>query len=347
MWQKLILIFLLWSSVSAQSFFYSYVDPCEQTIVSSNYKISSNQEGFTVTYYNRTKFFTLEEALTIVRYETDSFGNKIPVYAIEDWTQSVYDDFEDLFPCAVKVAEEILSSVIAENVSEQFSKSDEGGGEDISSTPQQVNYAVRSSPGPERWITSFNSVYTATSFDGSKRHDGNFNFTNDFRKGSLTYGQGFKFKAKKQNVVINGSALTYRTFEGWDWLVSTSFAKSLMKKNSEAFVLTGSYGNVSGNDFGNLTMVYGQRFPFDLGQVKVSFSNYIAYTLMRYYEGNNKDDRYLLLRSPIIFMPTISMDWKLGTAFSFNLGVSMGYNTVVNDYGERDKTFSILFGTYF
>jgi len=25
----------------------------------------------------------------------------------------------------------------------------------------------------------------------------------------------------------------------------------------------------------------------------------------------------------------------------------MGYNTVVNDYGERDKSFSILFGTYF
>ena len=72
-----------------------------------------------------------------------------------------------------------------------------------------------------------------------------------------------------------------------------------------------------------------------------------AYTLMRYYEGNNPEDRYLLLRSPIIFMPTVSFDWKLGTAFTFNLGVSMGYNTVVNDYGERDKSFSILFGTYF
>ena len=252
-----------------------------------------------------------------------------------------------MFPCAVKVAEEILSSVIAENVSEQFSKSDEGG-EDISSTPQQVNYAIRSTQGEEKWITSFNSVYTATSFDGSKRHDGNLNFTDDFRKGSVTYGQGFKFKAKKQNIVLNGSALTYKTFEGWDWLVSTSYAKSLQKKNAEAFVLTGTYGNVSGNDFANITMVYGQRFPFKIvGGNTVTFSNYIAYTLMRYYEGNNPEDRYLLLRSPVIFMPTISMDWKLGTAFSFNLGVSMGYNTVVNDYGERDKTFSILFGTYF
>ena len=94
-------------------------------------------------------------------------------------------------------------------------------------------------------------------------------------------------------------------------------------------------------------MVYGQRLPFKSKQFNITFSNYIAYTLMRYYEGNNIGDRYLLLRSPIIFMPTLSFDWKLGQAFTFNLGVSMGYNTVVNDYGERSKSFSILFGTYF
>ena len=325
--QRLLSFLFLLSSISAQSFFYSYVDPCEQTVVRTNVVISGEQQGFQVTYYNRTKFFTLQEVL----------GGDL-----ERWTQDVYRDFENLFPCAVKVAEEILSSVIAENVSEQFSKSDE----DISSTPQQVNYAIRSTQGEERWVTAFNSVYTATSFDGSKRHDGNFNFTDDFRKQSLTYGQGFKLTAKKQNVVLNGSALTYKTFEGWDWLLSTSYAKSL--QNSEAFVLTGTFGKVSGNNFGNLTMVYGQRFPFQIiGGNKITLSNYIAYTLMRYYEGNITGDRYLLLRSPIIFMPTISMDWKLGTAFSFNLGVSMGYNTVVNDYGERDKSFSILFGTYF
>ena len=331
MWQRLLSFLFLLSSISAQSFFYSYIDPCEQTVVRTNVVISGEQQGFQVTYYNRTKFFTLQEVLN---------GD------LERWTQDVYRDFEDLFPCAVKVAEEILSSVIAENVSEQFSKDE--GGEDISSTPQQVNYAIRSTQGEERWITSFNSVYTATSFDGGRRHDGNVNFTDDFRKGSVTYGQGFNFKARKQNVVLNGSALTYKTFEGWDWLLSTSFAKSLQKKNSEAFVLTGSYGKVSGNNFGNITMVYGQRFPFKIiGGNTITFSNYIAYTLWRYYEGNNPDDRYLLLRSPVIFMPTISFDWKLGQAFRFNLGVSMGYNTVVNDYGKRDKSFSILFGTYF
>ena len=107
MWQRLLSFLLLLSSISAQSFFYSYIDPCLQTVVRSDYTINSTQQGFQVTYYNRTKFFTLQEVLN---------GD------LERWTQDVYGDFQDLFPCAVKVAEEILSSVIAENVSEQFSK---------------------------------------------------------------------------------------------------------------------------------------------------------------------------------------------------------------------------------
>ena len=249
--------------------------------------------------------------------------------------------FENLFPCAVRVAEEVLSSVIADNVTEQFSKSD------ISNDPTQVNYAIRSTQGEERWVTQFNSVYTATSFDGNSRHDGNFNFTDDFRKTSFTYGRGFRWKAKKQNVQISANGLTFQTFEGWDWLLSSSIAKSLQKKNSEAAVLTASYGSVSGVGFGNVTGLYAIRYPASFSFGTVTFSNYIAYTLLRYYEGNIDGGRYLFLRSPIIFFPTISFDWKVGTAFTFNLGVSMGYNTVVNDYGERNKTISILFGTYF
>ena len=326
MWQKLILIFLLWSSVSAQSFFYSYIDPCEQTVVRTNVIINGDQQGFQVTYYNRTKFFTLQEVLN---------GD------LERWTQKVYQDFEDLFPCAVKVAEEILSSVIADNVSEQFTKSD------ISNDPTQVNYAIRSTQGEDRWITQFNSVYTATSFDGNSRHDGNFNFTNDFRKTSLTYGRGFRWKAKKQNVQLSTSGLTYKTFEGWDWLLSTSASKSLVMTNPKAAVITGSYGSVSGVGFGNITALYAMRYPAKFTFGEVTFSNYIAYTLLRYYEGNIEGGRYLFLRSPIIFFPTVSFDWKVGTAFTFNVGISMGYNTVVNDYGDRNKTISVLFGTYF
>ena len=66
MWQRLLSFLLLLSSISAQSFFYSYIDPCLQTVVRSDYTINSTQQGFQVTYYNRTKFFTLEEALTII-----------------------------------------------------------------------------------------------------------------------------------------------------------------------------------------------------------------------------------------------------------------------------------------
>jgi hypothetical protein len=325
--QRLFSFLFLLSSISAQSFFYSYVDPCEQTVIRTNTVIGGDgQQGFQVTYYNRTKFFTLQEVLD---------GD------LETWTQNVYNDFERLFPCAVKVAEEILSSVIADNVTEQFTKSD------ISNDPTQVNYAIRSTKGLDRWITQFNSVYTATSFDGNSRHDGNFNFTNDFRKTSLTYGRGFKWKAKKQNVQLSASGLTYKTFEGWDWLISTSAAKSLVKTNPEAAVLTLSYGNVSGVGFGNITGLYALRYPANFSFGKVTFSNYIAYTLLRYYEGNIEGGRYLFLRSPVIFFPTLSFDWKVGTAFTFNVGLSMGYNTVVNDYGERNKTFSLLFGTYF
>ena len=324
--QRLLSFLLLLSSISAQSFFYSYIDPCEQTTVRTSTILQNGIQGFQVTYYNRTKFFTLEEVIS---------GE------LEQWTQDVYRDFENLFPCAVRVAEEVLSSVIADNVTEQFTKSD------ISNDPTQVNYAIRSTQSVDRWVTQFNSVYTATSFDGNSRHDGNFNFTDDFRKTSITYGRGFRWKAKKQNVQLSTSGLTYKTFEGWDWLLSASAAKSLQKKNSEAAVITGSYGSVSGVGFGNITALYAMRYPAKFSFGEVTFSNYIAYTLLRYYEGNIDGGRYLLLRSPIIFFPTISFDWRIGTAFTFNVGLSMGYNTVVNDYGERNKTFSILFGTYF
>jgi len=326
MWQRLLSFLLLLSSISAQSFFYSYIDPCEQTTVRTSTILQNGVQGFQVTYYNRTKFFTLEQVVS---------GE------LEQWTQDVYRDFENLFPCAVKVAEEILSSVIADNVSEQFTKSD------ISNDPTQVNYAIRSTQGEERWVTQFNSVYTATSFDGNSRHDGNFNFTDDFRKTSITYGRGFRWKAKKQNVQLSTSGLTYKTFEGWDWLLSASASKSLVMDNPKAAVITGSYGSVSGVGFGNITALYAMRYPAKFTFGEVTFSNYIAYTLLRYYEGNIEGGRYLFLRSPIIFFPTVSFDWRVGTAFTFNVGISMGYNTVVNDYGNRNKTFSILFGTYF
>ena len=57
----------------------------------------------------------------------------------------------------VRVKEEVLSSVIADNVTEQFTKSD------ISNDPTQVNYCNPFYTSVDRWVTQFNSVYTRTS----------------------------------------------------------------------------------------------------------------------------------------------------------------------------------------
>ena len=330
MLQRVLYYILFISGLSAQAFFYNYIDPCEQTQVRSTYTLNQQEQGFLVTYYNQSRFFTLDEVLA---------GE------LEIWAEGVYNDFEDLFPCAVRVAEEVMASTIAQAAAAQFSKTD-----DISVEPQQVNYAIQSTTKDTLggdWVTSFNSVYTATSFDGKSTHDGYINFTDDFKKWTATYGRGFKFTAKKQNVVFSSSLVSYQTFQGWDWLGSISYAKSLVKPMSEAFVLTTSFGSVTNNTFGNINMVYGIRAPLKIGFFHMTLSNYVAYTLARYYRVDNQPGQYLLLRSPIIIFPTIAFDWKLGQAFSFNIGFSMGYNTVINDYGERNKTYSILFGTYF
>ena len=95
MWQRVLYLIFLSNILSAQAFFYNYIDPCEQTQVRSTYNINQDEEGFLVTYYNRSRFFTLEEVLA---------GD------LEVWAESVYTDFEDLFPCAVRVAEEVMAS---------------------------------------------------------------------------------------------------------------------------------------------------------------------------------------------------------------------------------------------
>ena len=328
MWQRVLLVVGLFCSIlSAQGFFYNYVDPCNQTIIRNNYKVQQDGNGFYVSYYNKQRYFTLEEVLA---------GE------LERWAEDVYNDFEDLFPCAVRVAEEILSSVLASNATEQFTK------QNVSNDVSQVNYGIKTSPTVDSsWVTSFNSIYTRESFDGKSRYDGNFSFTDDFSRFNASYGQGINFLAKKQNQVISGSGVFFRTFEGTDWLLSGSYAKSLVKRNSEVIVLTTAYGNVSKNAFGNLSVLYGNRMPLETPFGKVTLTNYVSYTLLRYYKGLNSGKQYLLLKSPIILMPTLSFDFQLSQAFKVNLGFSMGYNTVVNDYGERTITYAIMFGTYF
>ena len=45
MWQRVIYFLIFFSGLSAQSFFYNYIDPCEQTRVKSTYSINQDEEG--------------------------------------------------------------------------------------------------------------------------------------------------------------------------------------------------------------------------------------------------------------------------------------------------------------
>ena len=48
---------------SLRKVFYNYIDPCEQTQVRSTYTLNQQEQGFLVTYYNQSRFFTLDEVL--------------------------------------------------------------------------------------------------------------------------------------------------------------------------------------------------------------------------------------------------------------------------------------------
>ena len=76
------------------------------------------------------------------------------------------------------------------------------------------------------WVTTFNSVYTRTSFDGKSRYDGNLSFTDDFKRFSGTYGQGINFTQETESS-DKWYSKAFETFEGWDWLVSGSYLNLL------------------------------------------------------------------------------------------------------------------------
>ena len=57
-------------------------------------------------------------------------------------------------------------------------------------------------------------------------------------KGLVVHTDKVLILLKKQNQVISGTGVAFETFEGWDWLVSGSYAKSLVKQNAEVLVLT-------------------------------------------------------------------------------------------------------------
>jgi len=63
--------------------------------------------------------------------------------------------------------------------------------------------------------------------------------------------------------------------------------------------------------------------------------------------GVKTETKYLLLESPILIYPGFNVDFKFTETFKMNFGMYLGYNTLVNDIGERNISYSIVFGTNF
>jgi len=111
--------------------------------------------------------------------------------------------------------------------------------------------------------------------------------------------------------------------------------------------LSSSVGQISDENFLNLNVMYGYRFPIKFRDNTINLQTFVSYTLFRYYEGLKTENKYLLLESPILIYPGFNIDVNFTETFKMNFGFNVGYNTLVNDLGERNISYSIVFGTNF
>ena len=327
---KWLLTILLLGSLYGQGFGYNYIDPCNQQAVNLNYKTETTENGFWVTYYNQRRFFTWLE---------------VADGTLQNWTQQVYRDFERLFPCAVNIAEEALASASTINLADELEREDE---EDIgASEPSFIGGDIVNTFYDYGSVATFNSVYTRENFDLTQEFNYTLNITLDLKKVLGLYGNTKKEKSKKQNIFWNAGALYYRTFEGSDWLITGNYGKVIRNDIRQVGLLSSSIGQISRENFLNLNMMYGYRLPIPIRDNTIFLQTFVSYTLFRYYEGLKTENKYLLLESPILIYPGASIDINFTETFKMNFGFYVGYNTLVNDLGERNISYSIVFGTNF
>ena len=327
---KWFLTILLLGSLYGQGFGYNYIDPCNQQAVNLNYTTEATEGGFWVTYYNKRAFFTWEQ---------------VADGTLEAWTQQVYRDFERLFPCAVNIAEEALASANTINLADELEREDE---EDIgASEPSFIGGDIVNTFYDYGSVATFNSVYTQENFDLTKEFNYTLNITLDLKKVLGLYGNTRKFKDKRQNAFWNAGALYYRTFEGSDWLITGNYGKVIRNDVRQVGLLSSSIGQISKENFLNLNMMYGYRLPIPIRDNTIFLQTFVSYTLFRYFEGLKTENKYLLLESPILIYPGASIDINFTETFKMNFGFYVGYNTLVNDIGERNISYSIVFGTNF
>ena len=327
---KWFLTLLLIGSLYGQGFGYNYIDPCNQQVVNLNYKTETTPGGFWVTYYNKRQFFTWEQ---------------VADGTLQNWTEQVYRDFERLFPCAVNIAEEALASANTINLADELEREDE---EDIgASEPSFIGGDIVNTFYDYGSVATFNSVYTEENFDLTKEFNYTLNITLDLKKVLGLYGNTQKFKEKRQNAFWNAGALYYKTFEGSDWLITGNYGKVIRNDIRQVGLLSSSIGQISDENFLNLNMMYGYRLPIPIRDNTIFLQTFVSYTLFRYYEGLKTENKYLLLESPILIYPGASIDINFTETFKMNFGFYVGYNTLVNDIGDRNISYSIVFGTNF
>ncbi len=327
---KWLLTILLLGSLYGQGFGYNYIDPCNQQAVNLNYKTEMTENGFWVTYYNQRKFFTWTE---------------VADGTLQAWTQQVYRDFERLFPCAVNIAEEALASAVATNLADELEREDE---EDIgASEPSFIGGDIVNTFYDYGSVATFNSVYTQENFDLTQEYNYTLNITLDLKKVLGLYGNTRKSKEKRQNSFWNAGALYYKTFEGSDWLITGNYGKVIRNDVRQVGLLSSSVGQISEENFLNINLMYGYRYPIKIKDTTINLQTFVSYTIFRYFEGLKTENKYLLLESPILIYPGASIDINFTETFKMNFGFNVGYNTLVNDLGERNINYSIIFGTNF
>ena len=327
---KWLLTLLLVSSLYGQGFGYNYIDPCNQQAVNLNYTTETTQGGFWVTYYNQRQFFTWEQ---------------VADGTLQNWTQQVYSDFERLFPCAVNIAEEALASANTLNLTEELEESED---EDISaSEPSFIGGDIVNTFYSYGSVTSLNSVYTEENFDLTKEFNYTMNITLDLKKVLGLYGRSGKSKEKNQSAFWNAGILYYRTFEGSDWLITGNYGKVIKQNVNQVGLISSSIGQISRQNFLNINGMYGYRYPIKMKNNTLNLQTFVSYTIFRYYEGLKTENKYLLLESPILIYPGFNVDFNFTETFKMNFGFYVGYNTLVNDIGKRNISYSIIFGTNF
>ena len=126
-----------------------------------------------------------------------------------------------------------------------------------------------------------------------------------------------------------------------------TYPKVLKKDIGEVALVSSSIGMISEQTFFNVNTMYGVRYMIPINNTKLVLQTFVSYTLFRYFEGLKSETKYLLLESPILIYPGFNVDIPFTETFKMNFGFNVGINTLVNDLGKRNITYSLVFGTNF